>query len=106
MHFSTQFSATAMTLLWGYPFFVRGEGRQPTAGPACCSRLIVVAVMYAGPALGWLIGAHPWHRSTMVLTIVGAIVAVWTAVLAWPGDAPLWLLVVLVWSSGSAARPR
>ncbi len=27
--------------------------------------------------------------------IVVAIVAVWTAVLAWPGQAPLWLLVLL-----------
>ena len=26
MHFVTQFSAVAMTLLWGFPFFVRGEG--------------------------------------------------------------------------------
>ncbi len=35
MHFSTQFSATALSLLWGYPFFVRGEGRRPaTAGAA------------------------------------------------------------------------
>ena len=33
MHFTTQFSATTMTLLWGYPFLVRGEGRSPsTAG--------------------------------------------------------------------------
>ena len=23
--------------------------------------------MCAGPILGWLVGAHPWHRSTMVL---------------------------------------
>ena len=29
MHFSTQFSATALGLLWGYPFFVRGEGLSP-----------------------------------------------------------------------------
>jgi hypothetical protein len=31
----------------------------------------------------------------MVLVIVGAIVATWTLVLAWPGDAPLGLLVLL-----------
>ncbi len=28
MHFSTQFSATTLGLLWGYPFFVHGEGRS------------------------------------------------------------------------------
>jgi len=31
-----------------------------------------------------------------VLVIVGAIVAVWTVVLSWPGHAPTWVLVVLV----------
>jgi MFS family permease len=94
MHFVTQFSSVAMTLLWGFPFLVRGE--HLTAGQASLLlSLIVVAVMYSGPTIGWLIGRHPWHRSTTVLTIVWSIVAVWTAVLAWPGTAPFWLLVLL-----------
>ena len=67
----------------------------------------MVAIMAAGPVLGWLVGAHPWHRSTMVLAIVGAIVTVWTLVLAWPGDAPLPLLVAAGRRGrGSVARPR
>ncbi len=94
MHFVTQFSATAMTLLWGFPFLVRGEGLSEGRASLLLS-LVVVAVMYSGPTIGWLIGRHPWHRSTTVLAIVWSIVAVWTAVLAWPGDAPFWLLVVL-----------
>ncbi len=95
MHFSTQFSATTLGLLWGYPFFVRGEGRsEETAG--LLLTLMVLAVMSAGPVLGWRITVQPWHRSTLVLGIVLAIVAAWTSVLVWPGDAPLWLLVVLV----------
>ena len=94
MHFVTQFSATTLSLLWGYPFFVRGEGRsEATAG--LLLTLIVVAIIWSGPVLGYLVGRFPWHRSTMVLTIVWAIVAVWTAVLLWPGPAPLWLLVLL-----------
>jgi channel protein (hemolysin III family) len=56
----------------------------------------VLAVMAAGPTLGWLVGAHPWHRSTMVLVIVSCIVTVWTVVLTWPGHAPTWVLVILV----------
>lgn len=95
MHFCTQFSATALGLLWGYPFFVRGEGRTPEAAGLLLT-VMVVAVMAAGPTLGWLVGAHPWHRSSMVLVIVSSIVVVWTVVLAWPGNAPLWLLVLLV----------
>jgi sugar phosphate permease len=95
MHFTTQFSSTALSLLWGYPFFVKGELQSPeTAG--LLLTLMVLAVMGAGPTLGWLVGNHPWHRSTMVLTIVSAIVVVWTVVLSWPGHAPTWLLVVLV----------
>lgn len=95
MHFSTQFSATTLGLLWGYPFFVRGEGRSDhTAG--LLITLMVVAVMATGPVLGWAITRHPWHRSTIVIGIVASIVAVWTLVLAWPGQAPLALLVLLV----------
>ena len=83
MHFTAQFSATTLGLLWGYPFLVRGEGRSPETAGLLLS-VIVVAVMATGPVLGWLAGAHPWHRSTMVLTIVAAIVSVWTVVLVWP----------------------
>ncbi|HET6937235.1 MAG TPA: MFS transporter, partial [Nocardioides sp.] len=94
MHFVTQFSAVAMTLLWGFPFLVRGEHLSEGRASLLLS-LVVVAVMYSGPTIGWLIGRHPWHRSTTVLVIVWAMVVTWTAVLAWPGGAPFWLLVVL-----------
>ncbi|MCW2815277.1 MAG: major facilitator superfamily 1 [Nocardioides sp.] len=94
MHFTTQFSATTLGLLWGYPFLVQGEGlSERTAG--LLLSLMVLAAMYSGPVLGYLIGRHPWHRSTLVIGIVSSIVVVWTAVLMWPGAAPLWLLVLL-----------
>ena len=94
-HFSTQFSATTLALLWGYPFFVQGEHRSD-AQAGLLLTLLVVAVMAAGPVLGWMITHHPWHRSTLVIGIVASIVVVWTVVLAWPGTAPTWLLVLLV----------
>lgn len=94
MHFTTQFSATTLSLLWGYPFLVQGEGLSSATAGVLLS-LIVVAAMWSGPVLGYLVGRHPWHRSTIVISIVVAIVVTWTAVLAWPGTAPLWLLVVL-----------
>lgn len=99
MHFTTQFSATTLSLLWGYPFLVRGEGRTAHEASLLLT-LMVGAVMVGGPVLGWVIGRHPWHRSTTVLTIVWSIVAVWTVVLCWPGPAPLWLLVALVLVTG------
>jgi sugar phosphate permease len=99
IHFSTQFSATVLGLLWGYPFFVEGEGvEKSTAGVLLT--VMVVAVMTAGPILGWRTTVRPWQRSTLVLGIVSAIVVSWTVVLAWPGDAPLWLLVWLVVVTG------
>ncbi|HET6166162.1 MAG TPA: MFS transporter [Marmoricola sp.] len=99
MHFSTQFSATVLGLLWGYPFLVKGEGLDDrTAGVLLT--VMVVAVMTAGPILGWRITVRPWHRSTLVIGIVSAIVVSWTIVLAWHGDAPLPLLVWLVVVTG------
>jgi MFS family permease len=46
--------------------------------------------------LGRLTARHPFHRSHLVLTVVASIAVTWTVVLALPGRAPLWLLVVLV----------
>ena len=95
IHFTTQFSSTVLALLWGYPFFVQGEKRSPHEAGLLLT-LMVVAVMAAGPVLGWLIGRDPWNRSSIVLGIVSAIVGVWTLVLAWPGPAPFGVLVLLV----------
>lgn len=95
VHFSTQFSATVLGLLWGYPFFVRGEGLSENAAGLLLT-IMVLAIMAAGPIIGWLIGRHPWHRSTIVLGVIFSIIATWTAVLCWPGNAPMWLLVLLV----------
>lgn len=99
MHFTTQFSATTLGLLWGYPFFVRGEGQSDKVAGVLLT-LMVLAVMSAGPVLGWRITVQPWHRSTLVLGIVISIVTVWTVVLAWPGNAPLGVLVLLVVVTG------
>ncbi len=100
MHFSTHFSATVLGLLWGFPFLVKGEGQsEQTAG--ILLSVMVLAIMGAGPLLGWRVAVRPWHRSTLVLGIVLAIVATWTVVLSWPGQAPLWLLVVLVIVTGT-----
>jgi MFS family permease len=94
-HFVTQFSGTVFALLWGYPFLVVGEHRTPAEAGILITLLVVVA-MGIGPILGHLAGRWPYRRSVPVLLIVGATVAMWSVVLAWPGRAPLGLLVVLV----------
>ncbi|GAB3600681.1 MFS transporter [Angustibacter peucedani] len=94
-HFTTQFSGTVFALLWGFPFLVSGEGRSPRTASALMT-FFVLAGIAAGPVFGALVARHPLRRSWLVLGIVAITVAVWTTVLAWPGRAPLPLLVLLV----------
>lgn len=95
IHFSTPFSPALLGLLWGFPFFVAAEHRSPAVAGGLISLLVLTNLGY-GPLLGWLVGRHPWHRSTVALVIVAAMASAWAAVLLWPGDAPLALLIVLV----------
>jgi MFS family permease len=94
-HFTTQFSSTVFALLWGFPFLISGEGQSRSVASLLLT-LNVAAGVVVSPVLGRLVGRHPLRRSWMVLGITVACVASWTLVIAWPGRAPLWVLVVLV----------
>ncbi|GGS62055.1 MFS transporter [Planobispora rosea] len=94
-HAATQCSAAAFLLLWGYPFLVQGHGLDPSTAGVLLSALTLCG-MVCGPLLGYLAGRFPFHRSRLVLIVIGTTAGAWTAVLAWPGRAPLWLLAVLV----------
>jgi MFS family permease len=94
-HFTTQFSGTVFALLWGYPFLVSGQGRSPRAASALLTLFVIIG-MLAGPVFGTFVARHPLRRSWLVLATVAFTVAAWTSVLLWPGQAPLWLLVVLI----------
>ena len=94
-HFVSKFPATVLALMWGYPFLVRGQGLSPGSAATLIS-VMTAATLASAPLLGRLTARHPFQRSNLVLSVVAAIVVVWTVVLAWPGHAPLWLLVVLV----------
>jgi MFS family permease len=100
MHFTTPFSSNTLALLWGLPFFVRGEGRSDHVAGLLLTVLTLTA-MAVGPLLGWAIGREPWHRSTLALGIIGATITLWTVVLLWPGEAPLGVLVLLVMVVGA-----
>jgi MFS family permease len=100
-HTVTQFSGTVFMLLWGYPFLVVGQGLAPGTAAGLLTLLVLVGMGF-GPLLGAVIGSWPLRRSTVVLTVVGATVLTWTAVLAWPGRAPLALLVLLVLVLGTS----
>jgi MFS family permease len=94
-HFTAQFSGTVFALLWGYPFLVVGEHRTPAEAGLLLTLLVLVS-MVVGPVLGHVAVRWPYRRSIPVLAIVGATVIAWTVVLAWPGRAPLAILVMLV----------
>jgi nitrate/nitrite transporter NarK len=95
VHFTTQFSGTALSMLWGYPFLVRGEHLSQTQAGLLLT-VMVLATISAGPVIGAVVARHPWYRSSLAMAVVLAIATVWTVVLVWPGDAPPWLLVLLV----------
>jgi len=98
-HFTTMSSVTAMVLLWGYPFFVQGEGLSGSQAGILLT-LTTVASLISGPLIGSFVARHPFHRSTVVLGVIATIVTMWTLVLAWPGSAPVWLLAALMLALG------
>lgn len=99
IHFTGQFGATVFTMLWGYPFLVQGQGLSPGLAGGLLITLTLSAVV-AGPVVGSLTGRLPYRRSQIVQVIVVAMATVWALVLLWPGRAPLWLLVLLVLTTG------
>ncbi|MER7169010.1 MFS transporter [Micromonospora sp. NPDC000207] len=94
-HFVTSFSGGIFALLWGFPFLVQGQGLAPTAAASLIT-VMILAGLLVGPGIAQLCARYPFHRSSLVLVLVGAQAAAWTVVLAWPGPAPRWLLVMLV----------
>jgi MFS family permease len=94
-HMGTQFSGTVFALLWGFPFLVVGQGLRPGEASALLT-LFVLAGIAVGPLVGEFTARHPLRRSWLVLAVIAATATAWTAVLALPGPAPRWLLVVLV----------
>jgi MFS family permease len=96
-HFTTQFSGTVFALLWGFPFLASGESLDHTTASVLLT-VFVLAGMVAGPFVGVMVQRHPLRRSWLVLGVVVVNMTAWTFVLAWPGEAPVWLLVLLVLS--------
>lgn len=93
-HFTTQFSATVFSLLWGYPFIVAGERRSPALAAGLLSLIVVVSIL-VGPLFGHLVQRWPYRRSALTFSVVAATATSWAVVLGWPGRVPVAMLVVL-----------
>ena len=94
-HMGTQFSVTVFALMWGVPYLTVAQGQSAGTAGALLT-ISVVAAIGAGIVIGILTARHPNRRSRVVLAIIASNALVWTVVLALPGRAPLWLLMVLV----------
>ena len=98
-HFTTQFTGTVFALMWGFPFLIAGEGLRRETASALLTLFVLVG-MAAGPVIGVLVQRHPLRRSWLVLGVIAANAGGWGLVLAWPGRAPLPVLVLLVLALG------
>ncbi|UOQ56126.1 MFS transporter [Leucobacter allii] len=95
VHFSSPFAVNVFLLLWGTPFLTGGVGLSPAAASGLLS-LTVVSSMVAGVFLGPLSSRFLERRVWIHVGITCAIALTWIAVLLWPGEPPLWLLILLL----------
>jgi MFS family permease len=94
-HMGSQFSVTAFALMWGVPYLTVAQGQSTTVTGALLTASVVAAIS-AGIVIGIFTGRYPHRRSRIVLAIIFSNAVAWTVVLALPGRAPLWLLLVLI----------
>lgn len=93
-HFTSQFSVTVFTILWGFPFLVRAQGL--TSGQASGVLMVMTAwVVVSGLVMGGLVARYPFYRSYLVLAVVAAMALGWAVVLLRSSPSPIWMLVVL-----------
>jgi MFS family permease len=93
-HFTTQSSGTTFALLWGIPFMV-GALSLDHAFAASVLVVMVVTNSSMGPVIGYFCARWPHFRVRFVVSVVGAIAAIWVVILFLPLATPAWLLIVL-----------
>ncbi|WP_329044659.1 MFS transporter [Amycolatopsis sp. NBC_01488] len=92
VHFSTMFAPNALTLLWGVPWLVQGQGQSKATASALLT-VFVFGSMAGGPLLGGVIGRRPSLRMPLVGGYIGGAALIWAVLLSWPGQVPVALLV-------------
>ena len=82
-------------LLWGVPFVTNGEGYSRATASALLI-LFVLTNASLGPLIGGFAERGEKYRSGIIFWSPLAGILAWSVVLAWPTNAPIWLLVALV----------
>ena len=94
IHFTTPAALHSFLLLWGTPFLTGGEGRTARESAFILSVAVMVS-MVAGIIMGPIASRYARHRVAIVLGVVAATIAAWTVTLLWPGQTPMWWLLIL-----------
>ncbi|MEU3768133.1 MFS transporter [Amycolatopsis keratiniphila] len=92
VHFSTMFAPNVLTMLWGVPFLVQGQG-YPKATASSLLIVFVFGSMLGGPLIGGLIGRRPSLRMPLVGGYIGGAAVMWAILLGWGGTIPVEVLV-------------
>lgn len=92
VHFTTMFAPNVLTLLWGVPFLVQGQG-LPKATASSLLIVFVFGSMLGGPYIGSLIGRRPSLRMPLVGGYLGGAAVIWAVLLGWSGPIPVPVLV-------------
>lgn len=95
VHFTAPFAGNVFLLLWGTPFLTGGLHFSLAEASSLLS-LSVMSMMLGGILLGPITSRFIERRAWVALGIIGAIASTWIAVILWPGEPPLWLVIVLV----------
>ena len=95
MHFTSPFAMNVFVLLWGTPFLVGGLGVDPATAKGMLS-LTIIASSFASLVLGPVSSRFMERRVAIYTGITIALAAVWTAVILWPGNPPIWLIFALL----------
>ena len=93
-HFALTGPFVVFTALWGYPYLVRAQHYSGTRASLALA-LVVVSAGLSAPFVGVLIVRAPRARIPAVIICGLALLAVWSAVLAYPGPVPGALVVLL-----------
>lgn len=94
VHFTSGFFVNVFLTMWGMPYLLVVQERSPAEASFIFGVAVIGGVVF-GPVVGHLTARHPLRRSNLAMIVIIPNLVLWTAILLWPGPAPMWLLLAL-----------